>query len=268
MNNRVGMNEILIVNPSRRPPGSQTGNRSRYINNGGIGMLNQYAGSGRIGRLSQEDEDLYGIGQDPEDEYLGRLGSIPIDELGSIPMDELEGTSCTNCATEQIGYFSDDEDQELIGTYCPSCGKVGMGESDEALEGLAQYPGERDDYDMAGLAAGTGHLGQEWDDEIPGIEEWPDEDSAAVDGYGNYGDAEIEGQYDEFGCPADETVGYDDFAADDLDGYVHEQSPPFDPEVSLSGYQPERSVNPTAALRRTVPATPVRELPNFFKPYI
>ena len=233
-------------------------------------MLHQYAGSGRVGRLAQEEDDLYGMGQDPEDEYVGHLGSIPMDELGSIPMDDLEGARCTDCATEQIGYFSDDEDQELIGTYCPKCGKVGMGQYDEELEGLAQYPDERDDYDVAGMARSIGHLGQEWDEEIPGIDEWPAEDSDGMDGFGYNGDAEMNGygQYDEFGSPADETVGYDEMSVDDLDGYVPEQSPPFNPDVSLSGYQPERSVNPTAALKRIVPATPVREIPNFFKPYI
>jgi hypothetical protein len=234
-------------------------------------MLHQYAGSGRIGRLAQEDEDLYGMGTDPEDEYIGRLGSIPMDELGSIPMDELEGATCADCATDQIGYFSDDEDQELIGTYCPRCGKVGMGEYDEELDGLAQYPEEQDDYNVSGVVRGMGHLSQDGDDEFPGIEEWPTEKSDGIDSNGYYGDVEMDGygQYDQTGCnPTDETVGYDELSADDLDGYMHEQPPPFNPDVSLSGYQPERSVNPTATLKRAVPATPVRELPNFFKPNI
>lgn len=233
-------------------------------------MLHDYAVSGRMGRLAQDEEDLYGMGADPEDEYVARLGSIPLDELGSIPMDELEGTSCSNCATEQIGYFSDDEDEELIGTYCPKCGKAGMGESEDELPGLAQYPDEQNDYDVAGYAPGIGNLGQEFDDEIPGIEAWPEEDSGGADDFGYYGDAEMDSysQNDEFGCSPDNTVGYDEISSDELDGYVHEQQPAFNPDVSLSGYQPERSVNPTAALKRTVPATPVRELPNFFKPYI
>lgn len=268
MKKGVGLNEILIVNPSLGRHGSQAGRRSVNVNNGGIGMLHQNAGSGRFGRLAQEEEDLYGIGQDPEDEYVGRLGSIPMDELGAFAMDDLDGAPCTDCATGQIGYFSDDEDEELIGTYCPQCGKMGMGDYDSELDGLAQSADEGEYYDVSGLARDTGHLGQEWDDDIPGIEEWP---NASVDGYGQSDEAEVDGydQYDEFGRGAsDGGVDYDEFGDDDLDGYVHEQSPPFNPEVSLSGYQPERSVNPTATLKRSIPATPVRELPNFFKPYI
>lgn len=223
-------------------------------------MLHRNTGSGRVGRLAQEDEEFYGMGQDLEDEFVGRLGSIPMDELGSIPMDELEGATCADCASDQIGYYSDDEDQELIGTYCPQCGKIGMGEGDEELDGLAQYADEQDAYEMSGSARSMGHLGQDWEDAIPGIEEWPGEGSDGTDGYG---------QYDEFGCgPEDESMGYDAISADDLDGYVHEQPPPFNPDVSLSGYQAERSVNPTATLRRSVPATPMRELPSFFKPYL
>ena len=105
MRNRLGLNEIMIVNPS---------------STGESAMANR----GRLGRMAQmpdDDADLYGLasgrfGQDPDDELYGSiamngLGSIPMDELGSIPMDELEGSSpfssgyCPTPTFPQLGQY-------------------------------------------------------------------------------------------------------------------------------------------------------------------
>ena len=268
MRNRLGLNEILIVNPSAR---------------GGNAMLHR-GNMGRFAQAPDDDADLYGVGeewlgQDADDDFYG---SIPMDELGSIPMDELQGTSCLGCATPQVGYYSDDPDHELIGAYCPSCGKVGMGPyPDEPVQGLGQhdwdeavgqYPGEEEGY-----VEGVGRFAQgpdaAQDEEIPGLEEWPDDVSGLADE-----DAELVARYgqgdngaEDLGQDADDDLtGYGQ-ADDELDGYVDERPPAFnptcDPGGALSGYEPERSVNPTVALRRTVPATPLRNVPDIFKPY-
>lgn len=260
MPTRLGLNEIMIVNPTSI---------------GDIDMLHR----GQMGHLAQtpdyDDEDLFGLeasrlGQDLDDDLYG-TGSMQGAGLGI----------CDGCAGEQMGYFSDGPDHELIGTYCPSCGKVGMGNHsshmgedmyEDDIDGIAQYADEEDLY-----LQGVGQpLGQDLDEEIPGIEDWPAEQSVGrfaeddlelLEGVGQYDEGEIDGygQYDD-----DDLFGFGQYENDEVDGYVEHVPSPHNPHVNfgrLSGYEPERSVNPTVELRRSVPATPVRHLPSFFKPY-
>ena len=245
-------------------------------------MMNRGMGPGSMGRYGDEYElGNQGVGQpigspvgaqlaqDPEDAYVDSLIESELGQLGSMDIDELQGHMCDACATEQIGYFSDDGEDELIGTYCPSCGKMGIGDmpddpvdgftEDETVYGFAQYPDEE-----AGYING---LGQEEDDYIPGMEAWGDDFQDP-----NVGTLAEEIDYEHVGeIGDDDVVGGYSLADDAVDGYQAETPPPFNPAVSLNGlegYQPERAVNPVAALKRTVPATPVRDLPEFFKPHI
>ncbi len=248
----LGMNEIMIINPSA---------------NGVRNMFGRLNGS-YFGQAPEDDLGWYGIaggvGQDP---YVDEnYASIPMDELGadewegvgSIPMDELSG--CPGCGGQQLGYFSDDEDRELIGRFCPSCG--GGGHISEA--DLDQYGAYEDDL--------TGWIGQDVDE---GYAAWLADDE-------NYTDAPTTGFFaqdadgDEMGALADEygaeDVGwYGPYRDESMGAYVRDVRPPFNPEgdfgTQLSGYEQEKSVNPDAVLRRTVPGSPMNSVPSIFKPY-
>lgn len=187
--------------------------------------------SGGLGGLADDNGDELGWAGPA----LGGYGGGPA-HMGSIPMDELSGAQCEGCGGDQIGYYGDYPDHELIGHYCPECeaGRTG---------GL-----DRASYDL-GYAQALEDLGYH---RAP-----PGSGGGGVGGYGEY--------------PEVEPMGYAGHAGGEMSGYVRDVEPPFNPRGDfgdqLAGYERERTVNPTCEIREEITPTSPSQVPGFFKPH-
>ena len=224
--------------------------------------------------MDVEDEaTAYGVG---DDEYYG---SIPMNELSYLGDEDLDGTPCPNCGGQQLGYFSDYPDRELIGRYCRACGSGytgNMGYYGDEEESYGQYP--EDDLEAYepegeyGPAYGQGpeenDLYGQYPEENDLYGQYPDEN----DDYGQYPEDDGYGQdvVDEMGIAqewaADEDMGGMARYEEDLDGFARPMRGGRG-GGRFSGYEPERPVNPVCRLRRRVRTMPFVRVPDFFKPY-
>lgn len=176
---------------------------------------------------------------------------------------------------EDIGYYGQPSADEAAdyGQY-PGAGIGYYGQYSGDEPGYGQYPENE-----------MGYYGQYPEDDM-GYGQYPEEDVGYYgqypedeSGYGQYPEDEMGyyGQYPEddmgYGQYPDEDMGYyGQYPGDGMEGYVPEVEPPFNPRgdfgTQLSGYEREKTVNPTCAFQRPAEVTPVTGIPDIFKPYL
>lgn len=157
---------------------------------------------------------------------------------------------------------------------------------DDTYAGMAQYPDE--------MVAGNG---QYYEEDPAGYGQYMEapryHNAQGMEGltgeYGHYAEpemgyadphsAESMGDYGylydpemgDYGQYLEDPEGYDGYATAPLDGYYREVPPPFNPRGDfgdqLSGYQAEKTVNPTCAFEKQAQVIPTGLVPAFFKPY-
>ena len=166
---------------------------------------------------------------------------------------------------EDVGYYGQPSGEEVAGfSQYPETDMGYYGQYPEDETGYGQYS----DVDM-------GYYGQYPDEDVGYYGQYPEDET----GYGQYPEDEFGyyGQYPEddtgYGQYPDQNMGYyGQYPGDGMEGYVPEVEPPFNPRgdfgVQLSGYEREKTVNPTCAFQSQAEVTPVTGIPDIFKPYL
>ena len=141
-----------------------------------------------------------------------------------------------------MGYYGDPVADEAMGHFCPTCGSQHLG-----------YTGAPEAYEEE-------DLGTYADDDL-GVADYGE-----VDDYDEMGDVGYYGPY------RDPPLGYGDGVGyPPMGGYAADARPSFNPEgqfSTLSGFERERSVNPTGELKATPAGAPTSHVPDIFKPYV
>ena len=204
----ISLNELMIVNPS---------------NHGEESMPYQRRGLG-----AHPNDGLGGVPRGWSGPAAGAYepGLSGFAEHGAAGL-------CASCGDQQIGYYGDFPDHELIGHYCPSC---------DGGDGSAV---DQSSYDL-GYADALRDLGQA-----------PSAPAGPIGAYGEFPDAFPDAHMDGPGPH--------------VAGYVRDVPPPFNPRGDfgdqLSGYVRQETVNPTAELREEPTPSPPGDVPGFFRPH-
>jgi hypothetical protein len=106
--------------------------------------------------------------------------------------------------------------------------------------------------------------GQYPENDFGDYSQYPEE---GLDYYGQYTEEDMGyGHYD-----GESLADFGHYPEESVQGYVPEVEPPFNPRgdfgTQLSGYEREKSVNPTCVYQKPADIAPIMGIPAFFKPY-